>query len=587
MLTWRTISVLVLVMSAALCALAQTSRPAAKTETSDSLAIGAITGKVLNENGQPLAGALVQVRAVSGTGPGQVTNTNREGEFRADGLDRGSYVVMPSMPAYVLQPPDPSTTQSPTYRIGDSVTFTLIKGGVVTGTVTNANGEPVVAVPVTVQMSRDANGRRMANGFRREILTDDRGIYRAYGLLPGTYVVSAGGPNMYGPPEQNAFETDVPTYAPSATRDTALEIAVRSGEETAGIDIRYRGEQGRTISGIVNAPNSTAYNVILSASGEGSVPWTTTFYQAAYVEGFVFKGIADGEYQLVAMAYGRGGSRDVAAAVKRVVVRGADVSGIELNAAPLATISGRVELEETKAPECTDKQRPDYKEIIVSAWHDDDEAAKETPLALWSIGAPTAADAEGNFTLRNLAAGEYYFVTRFTAKYWYLQSIVFTAPPASAAASGAAKVASKAVDATVVWTKVKAGDRLAGLTVTLAQGAATVRGQLVSERQQVPEKLFVYLVPSEREKAEAVLRYYTAPVSPDGKIALHNIAPGRYWVVAQTFSDDAATPLTKLRMPQETATRARLRRDAEAAKTEIELKPCQNVTDFQLPFKPQ
>jgi hypothetical protein len=585
MLTWRTIRVLVLVMSAALCALAQTPRPAVKSETGDSPAIGAITGKVLNENGQPLPGALVQVRAVSGTGPGQLTNTNREGEFRADGLDRGSYVVTPWLPAYVLQPVDPSSTQSPTYHIGDSVTFTLIKGGVVTGTVTNANGEPVVAVPVRVQMSRDANGRRTANGFRREIPTDDRGIYRAYGLLPGTYVVSAGGPNMYGPPEQNGFETDVPTYAPSATRDTAIEISVRGGEETAGIDIRYRGEQGRTITGVVNAPNSTGFSVVLSASGEGAVPWTTTFYQAAYIEGFMFKGIADGEYQLVAMAYGRGGSRDLAAAVKRIVVRGADVSGIELNTAPLASISGRVALEETKAPECADKQRPDYKEIIVSAWHDDNEAAKETPLALWSIGAPAAADADGNFTLRNLAAGEYYFATRFTAKYWYLQSIAFPGPPASAGAS--ARGASKPVDATVVWTKVKPGDRVSGLTVTLAQGAATLRGQLLSERQQVPEKLFVYLVPSERDKGEAVLRYYAAPVSPDGKIALHNIAPGRYWVVAQTFTEDAATPLTKLRLPSEIATRARLRRDAEAAKTEIELKPCQNVTDFQLPFKPQ
>lgn len=577
MFTWQTIRVLALVMSAALCALGQTPQPA-RTETGDST--GAITGKVINESGQPLAGAVVQVRALGASGPGLMTTTNREGEFRATGLDRGSYQFVATMATYTPQPREPSASQ-PAYHLGDSVTLTMIKGGVVTGTVTNANGEPVVAVSVRVQMSRDANGRRTANGFWRERPTDDRGVYRVYGLLPGTYVVSAGGPNVYGAAEQIAFETDVPTYAPSATRDTATEITVRSGEEASGIDIRYRGEQGRTISGVVNAPNSATFNVVLSASGEGAVPWTTNFYQASNVEGFVFKGIADGEYQLVAMSYGRGGSRDVAAAVKRVVVRGADVSGIELTPAPLATISGRVVLEETKVPECADKQRPQFNEIVVSAWHDDNEAAKETPLSLWSIGAPAAVDADGNFVLRNLASGEYYFATRFTAKYWYLDSITLPA------ATTTAKVLSKPVDATTVWTKVKTGDRLSGLTVTLAQGAATLRGQLVSERQQVPEKLFVYLVPSEREKAEVVLRYYAAPVSPDGKIALHNIAPGRYWVVAQTFTEDAATPLTKLRLPHETATRTRLRRDAEAAKNEIELKPCQNVNDFQLPFKPQ
>jgi hypothetical protein len=40
-----------------------------------------------------------------------------------------------------------------------------------------------------------------------------------------------------------------------------------------------------------------------------------------------------------------------------------------------------------------------------------------------------------------------------------------------------------------------------------------------------------------------------------------------------------------MRVPDETETRARLRRDAEAAKMEIEFKPCQSVTDFKLPLK--
>jgi hypothetical protein len=54
--------------------------------------------------------------------------------------------------------------------------------------------------------------------------------------------------------------------------------------------------------------------------------------------------------------------------------------------------------------------------------------------------------------------------------------------------------------------------------------------------------------------------------------------------VAQPALDSALSPLTKLRLPDETETRAKLRRDAEAEKTEIEFKPCQNVTDYQLPL---
>jgi hypothetical protein len=40
-----------------------------------------------------------------------------------------------------------------------------------------------------------------------------------------------------------------------------------------------------------------------------------------------------------------------------------------------------------------------------------------------------------------------------------------------------------------------------------------------------------------------------------------------------------------MRLPDQTEARARLRRNAEAAKTEIELKPCHGVVDFRLPLK--
>jgi hypothetical protein len=39
---------------------------------------------------------------------------------------------------------------------------------------------------------------------------------------------------------------------------------------------------------------------------------------------------------------------------------------------------------------------------------------------------------------------------------------------------------------------------------------------------------------------------------------------------------------TKLRLPDAAAQRAKLRAEAEAAKREIEFKPCQNVIDYQL-----
>lgn len=581
MLRLRMVQLIVVLALTSLCALAQTQQPAIRTEAGDSPATGAIRGRVVNENGQPVQGAAVQIRAIGGSGPGQMALTDREGEFRVSNLDRATYIVSASMPAYTPAPRDPGTA-APTYRIGDSVNLTLIKGGVMTGTVTNAAGDPVVAVSVRAQMVRDTNSRRLPSGFSRQKSTDDRGVYRIYGLPAGTYVVVVGPATMFGSSEPNAYDGDAPTYAPSSTRDSATEISVRAGEEVSGVDIRYRGEQGRTISGVVNTAPDSAFNVTLNASSDAGAPFNTTFYQGPGSRDFFFNGVADGDYQLIVLSYARNGGRNVSTATKRVTVKGGDVTGIELTTLPLGIVNGRVVLEESKTPECTDKQRPQFNEVVVAAWHNDNEAAKETPQSLWSIGAPVAADADGSFVLRNLAPGEYYFVTRSPAKYWYLQSISFGAPPGAPV-----RAAGRSSDATLVWTKIKAGDQLSGLTITLAQGAASLRGQLVpGEGVQVPEKLFVYLVPSEREKAESVLRYFAAPVSPEGKITLNNIPPGRYWILAQTFTEEGVTAITKIRLPHETETRARLRREGEAAKAEVEFKPCQNVTDFQLSLKP-
>src|SRR6185503_18450949 len=117
-----------------------------------------------------------------------------------------------------------------------------------TGTVTNSLGEPVIAVRVRATMVRDPRGETPRSLFTTEQPTDDRGVYRIYGLRPGTYIVSAGGSGFaYA---FNPYDQDLPTYAPSASRDTAAEILVRSGEDS-NIDIRYRGEPGHLISGTV------------------------------------------------------------------------------------------------------------------------------------------------------------------------------------------------------------------------------------------------------------------------------------------------------------------------------------------------
>jgi hypothetical protein len=520
---------------------------------------------------------MVSVRAPN-VNEGQSVATDRDGKFQVNELDQGaSYYVTAQIPAYITPQREQATPQSPpTYHAGDSVTLTLTKGGVITGTVTNALGEPMVQMHVRLErIMRDRNGRRLPGGTWGDRQTDDRGVYRIYGLPPGTYVVMAGGSTSYYSSSMiDPYDTDVPTYANSATRETATEINVRAGEEVSGVDIRYRAEQGRTISGVVTGIGR-GFNVMLSTAGDVIAPWNATAYKQSDDNSFSFLGVAEGDYDLYAYSYGD--NREVGVSeVKRIRLRGADATGIELATRELASVAGRVVFEETTPPECTEKPRASFAEMTVGAWHNDTEQAKETPQALWSLGVPVKPDAQGNFLMRNLAPGEYYFAARNTGKNWYVRSLQFPAT----------NPAKKPIDATRVWTSLKVGDKVSGLAITLAQGGASFRGQLaVAEGEKVPARTFVYLAPVERERVDNVLNYFGGQLDAEGKIGMNNIAPGRYWVFVETLSEDVPVVLPRVRLPSESELRAQIRRAAEATKTEIEFKPCQEVLNFKLSFK--
>ena len=554
--------------------------------STDATKTGKISGHVVNDAGQPLADALVSIRTYGGGGPGRTATTDSEGKFEVSGLEPVAYLMSASFPGYVPAPRDPDVNPIGYYRVGDSVSLELIKGGVITGVVTRSTGEPVVGVSVRAYMIRDSKGQpaRYSTPFR-EKTTDDRGVYRIYGLAMGTYVVAAGG-GYNSPYNINAYGTDVPTYAPSSTRDGATEISVRYGEETTNVDIRYRGEAGHAVSGTASSSvmvdQPTGFNLTLTSVFNGESQAGYSSVQPPGGRGFSFYGVADGDYNVIAQS-SISGRELVFSDARRITVKGADISGLELIAKALGSVSGHVVLEESKAPECKGKRRPLFGETLVTPWHNEKTAAKDQPQFLWGLGGPTLPDKQGEFTLRNLAPGQYRFITRPMAKYWYLKSISW---PSSATTAARAVPTNRPSDAARNWTTLKSGDRFSGLTITLAEGAASLRGQIdLAENQKLPSRLFVYLVPGEREKADDVLRFFASIVSADGSFALSNLPPGRYGVIAQAASENDSNVLSKLRLPDEAEARTKLLHDALAAKIETELKPCQNVTDYQVPLR--
>lgn len=536
---------------------------------------GTISGKIVNENGEPMVGATLLVRRVNALTTGRMSSTDTEGSFLINNLEPGLYTILANAPGYTAAPSDPDAPAY--YRIGDSVRIELIRGGVITGTVTNTAGEPVIAVRVRATMIRDSRGQvpRMTSFVLGEHLTDDRGIYRIYGLTPGTYLVSAGGASSQSF-QPNPYDLDIPTYAPSSTRDTAAEITVGSGE-VSNVDIRYRGEPGYTISGNVKVMGTDVASITLARAGGGFMSGSGAL-QMPGSRGFAFNGIGDGDYDLVAQEV----ITDQTSAIsepKRVTVKGASVTGIELTTKPLASVSGRVLVEPSKAPECKGKRPLLLTEILVQLQRHEKDIEKHDSLMRRVMSTSASPDISGAFFLRNLLPGRYLFEPRFYSRYWYLHSITRNNTPATTVQK---PVAASRMDAAASWTVVKSGEQLKNLTITLAEGAASLRGRLSSA--EPPAGLSLYLVPAEVDKAEDVLRFFVTEITADGTFALNNIPPGRYLVLAHAAGAETAT-LAKLRLPESATARTKLRRTAETQKSEIDLKPCQNLTDYQIKYE--
>ncbi len=568
---------------------------AKKSARANPVRTGSISGRVLNDGGQPLADVAVYA-AAGAPNSSHSANTNADGNFRITDLTPAAYNMTAILPGYVTKPNtsfsiDSGQEESRRYYLDDNATLTMIKGAVITGKVLNAAGEAVVGVRVQALRIRDANNRPdipQEYYYQYARQTDDRGIYRIYGLAAGTYIIAIGGDPFFGGYKLTAYDADAKTYYPSAaTRDTAGEIAARAGEEASSIDIRYRGERGHTVSGtILNAPAAksgfTNINVTIYHSSNGTVEASTYLYNET-VKGFAFDGVADGEYDVSAQSNSLSeDSIGMKSVLTHVSLRGADVSGLKLALQPLGSIKGRVRFTEAPntTPLCAANKRPPASppEIVLNARRDEKDAAKKRVPPVAPSGFFATPNADGDFTIRNLEAGRYRLHVRPPNETLYVASIESGAP------------INKPLNETFA---LQSGERKEGLTITLAGGAAQFGGRVVAavETSLLPAQLRVYLVPLEPERIADALRYAETFVDRDGAFAFKNIAPGRYKVIArqseEAVSGETAAAGSEARRPTlwDAENRIKLRRAMEATeRVAVTLQPCQSVTDYSLQY---
>src|SRR5262245_1692627 len=122
-------------------------------------ATGAITGRVVSDDGQPVRHATINISSMGGGGrsAGRLTIVSDEdGNFQAEGLDPVPYTISATAPGLVIAPNKQRETNY-SYA-GQSVTVTMTRGGVITGKVTSATGDPIIRIAVRAVRVRHENG---------------------------------------------------------------------------------------------------------------------------------------------------------------------------------------------------------------------------------------------------------------------------------------------------------------------------------------------------------------------------------------------------------------------------------------------
>ncbi|HLF85086.1 MAG TPA: carboxypeptidase-like regulatory domain-containing protein [Blastocatellia bacterium] len=555
--------------------LGQTANQTATQKTNERSA-GSITGRVVNESGRPMPNARVFVLGMGRQAVHRTVITDEAGKYVADALPRGSYAVSAQANGYVSSrdPRDPFH-----YRPGETANLTLKRGAVITGVVTNSDGEPVVGVPISATRVRDTQGRPIGATPGSAKYTDDRGVYRIFGLPAGTYIVVAA-PRTAGSSMLKSYVDDAPTYYPSSTRDTAVEVLLQDGGEASGIDILYRGEQGYAVSGtIANAPltdpSVVGIGVLLIRASNDTLDAQTSVQLRGSERVFAFYGVPDGDYYLTARQ-GSYQSNDGAGSKRvPVKVRGHDVTGVGISLVPLGSIAGRLTLDiATRNLKCETPRVPSIEETLITVSTDETDSSDSSSPFASPVNAP---DSKGDFLFQGLPAGRYLPDTRrLLDEAWYVRAVTVPGPTSSP------------VDASRSGIALRPGQRINGIRVVLGEGAASLRGRVVADKEgaSLPDRLRVHLLPAEADSARDLLRFFEAEVQNDGSFKLTNLAPGRYVVIARQRSEEEAKKRSPKPLAWNATERANLRRLAQAANTTLDLRPCQRVAGYELRYTP-
>ncbi len=363
----------------------------------EKLANASVSGKVTLKN-KAVAGVRVFAEEQNTRGwtrPGSYrATTDQNGNYRITNLPSGTYFVRPMAPSFTLE--DEYTSNTIVVNESESVediNFALVPGGVITGKISDAEGKPLIEEAVTIFPSNTASVEGGVYGG--DLRTDDRGIYRAFGLRPGKYYVSVGHNESFPGVARPSYRQ---TFYPSVTEfQKAAVLEVTEGSETKNVDIVVGRAvttfkvSGRVLDAETGKPlGNIKYGVYQSRGESGGSSMVGN--NATNADGeFRLEDVGPGKYVVFIVSADSGVREDSVAF--EVVDR--DVTDLVINAGKAASVSGVVAFENADGSAATRK----FNDMFIYA-------RVESEQQFYGGGSFThPVNPDGSFTIRGLRKG--------------------------------------------------------------------------------------------------------------------------------------------------------------------------------------
>jgi len=477
-----------------------------------------IAGSVVKATtGEPIKRAGIYLQKSDDPRSGYSAHTDAAGRFAIDEIEPGRYNLRVEHTGYASQSYGETSAESrgavltliPGRKMQDLL-FRLTPWAVISGRISDEEGDPIPEVTVQAMRYVVYQGRRMLQGMN-EAQTNDLGEFRLYGLTKGRYFVSAQPRGEWESSRTAASGNDAsaentgyaPVYYPG-TPDAAraAHVDVATGQDVPGVDftlipIHTFRIRGHIFDATLGQPAKECY-VNLMHRDPNMTGFLGQQAGTSCNKGmFEFASVPPGSYYVSAMTFGPGKRLSAHAPVE---VDNKDVNDVSLTFTNGINLAGRIVVE--------GHEPLDFSEVRLLL---------TDPEQILN-GARAVVKSDGTFTIENLQDGNY-DIRVPGVEFGFLPNFYTK----DALANGES-VLEKGL-------AIAQGSTRGSLEIVLSSEGARIDGTVTDENDLPAAGAVVALVPEEAQRKQFRL-YKNATTDQYGKFILRGIAPGKYKLFA-------------------------------------------------------